>query len=97
MYPPSKSQIVDLYAVGIEEEPRCSSMPFICGIVVEGPNGERERIRVLEDNGAMVNAMCTTLYGEIRHRIGRLHQSGKTLHMANGALVPSVGYWEGYI
>jgi hypothetical protein len=64
MYPPSKSQIVDLYTVGIEEEPRRSSVPFICGMV-EGPNGERERIRALEDDGAMVNTMCTTLYGEI--------------------------------
>ncbi|KAF8144990.1 hypothetical protein K438DRAFT_1630809, partial [Mycena galopus ATCC 62051] len=98
MYPPSQSHIVDLYAVGIKEcEPRHASMPFICGIEVEGPRGELERIRALEDDGALVNAMCTTLYGVIKHRIGSLRRSGKTLHMANGALVPSTGYWEGYI
>jgi hypothetical protein len=74
-----------------------ASVPFVCGIEVEGPNGERERIRALEDDGAMVSAMCTALYGEIRHRIGELQQPGKTLRMANGALVPSMGYWDGYI
>ncbi|KAJ7209815.1 hypothetical protein B0H12DRAFT_988346, partial [Mycena haematopus] len=71
--------------------------PFICGIEVEGPRGELVRIRALEDDGAMVNAMCTALYEAIKHRIGELQWSVKTLRMANGALVPSTGYWEGYI
>ncbi|KAF8199388.1 hypothetical protein K438DRAFT_1480376, partial [Mycena galopus ATCC 62051] len=71
--------------------------PFICGIEVEGPRGELERVRALEDDGAMVNVMCTALYRVIQHHIGKLQQSGKTLRIANGALVPSVGYWEGYI
>jgi hypothetical protein len=98
MYPASNTQVVDLDAVGIEErEPKCASVPFICGIEVEGPRGELERIRALEDDGAMVNAMCTALYKVIRHRIRELQQSGKTLRMVNGALVPSIGYWEGYI
>ncbi|KAJ7165714.1 hypothetical protein C8R43DRAFT_823506, partial [Mycena crocata] len=71
--------------------------PFLCGIEVEGPNGELVRIRALEDDGAMVNAMCTALYETVRHRIGILQHSGKTLRMANGVLVPSTGFWEGYI
>jgi hypothetical protein len=76
----AESHIVDLYAVGIEEhEPKRASLPFICGIEVEGPWGELERIRALEDDGAMVNAMCTALYETIRHRIGALRHSGKTL------------------
>ncbi|KAF8200622.1 hypothetical protein K438DRAFT_1582506, partial [Mycena galopus ATCC 62051] len=61
------------------------------------PQGELERIRALEDNGALVNMMCTTLYEVIKHHIGCLQQSAKTLCMENGALVPSTGYWEGYI
>ncbi|KAJ6484849.1 hypothetical protein C8R45DRAFT_904026, partial [Mycena sanguinolenta] len=98
MYQPSESHVIDLYAVGIgENEPKRASVPFICEIEVEGPRGERERIRALEDDGAMVNAMCTGLYSVVRHRIGELRQSGRTLRMANGALVPSIGYWEGYI
>ncbi|KAF8175647.1 hypothetical protein K438DRAFT_1608288, partial [Mycena galopus ATCC 62051] len=98
MYPPPKSHIVDLYTVGIaESEPKCTSVPFIYGIEVEGPRGELERVRALEDDGAMVNTMCTALYGVIRHRIGKLQQLGKTFHMANGALVPLIGYWEGYV
>ncbi|KAJ6535498.1 hypothetical protein B0H19DRAFT_852690, partial [Mycena capillaripes] len=71
--------------------------PFICGIEVEGPRGELVKIRALEDDGAMVNAMCTELYTAVRHRIGELQHSGKTLRMANGDLVPSRGFWEGYI
>jgi hypothetical protein len=81
----------------MESKPKRMSMPFICGIEVEGLKGELERVRALEDDGAMVNTMCTALYGVIRHHIGELQPSGKTLHMANRVLVPSRGYWEGYI
>ncbi|KAF8195132.1 hypothetical protein K438DRAFT_1587515, partial [Mycena galopus ATCC 62051] len=98
MYPPPETRIIDLYAVGIKDnEPKRASVPFICEIEVEGPRGEQERIRALEDDGAMVNAMCTELYRVVRHRIGELRRSERTLRMANGALVPSIGYWEGYI
>jgi hypothetical protein len=98
MYAAPKMQVVDLYAVGIEwTEAKRPSVPFICCIEVEGPRGEIERVRVLEDDGAMVNAMCTAVYTAIQHRIGELWRSGKTLQMANGMLVPSTGYWEGHI
>ncbi|KAJ7455172.1 hypothetical protein FB451DRAFT_1408048 [Mycena latifolia] len=98
MYAPYKSHVVDLYAVGIEEQqPKRASVPFICEIEVEGPRGELVRIRALEDDGAMVNAMCVALYEVVRHRIGELQHSGKTLRMANGVLVPSTGFWDGYI
>ncbi|KAJ7649206.1 hypothetical protein B0H17DRAFT_1215420 [Mycena rosella] len=67
MYAPSNSHVVDLYTVGIEDgRPKRASvpfiLPFICGIEVEGLRGELVRIRALEDDGAMVNVMCTTLY-----------------------------------
>ncbi|KAJ7106684.1 hypothetical protein C8R44DRAFT_638333, partial [Mycena epipterygia] len=97
MYTPPESQIVDLYTVGIERGPKRASVPFICGIELEGPKGELVRVRALEDGGAMVSAMCTALYERERHRIGELQHSGKTLRMANGDLVPSMGLWEGYI
>jgi hypothetical protein len=45
----------------------------------------------------MVNAMSTALYAAVRHRIGELQWSVKILRMANGALVPSIGSWEGHI
>ncbi|KAJ7870660.1 hypothetical protein B0H13DRAFT_2350282 [Mycena leptocephala] len=97
MYAPSESHIVDLYTVGIERRPRRTSVPFICGIELEGPRGELVRVQALEDDGAMVSAMCTALYERERHRIGELKHSGKTLRMANGTLIPSMGFWEGYI
>jgi hypothetical protein len=94
----TESNVVDLYTVGAKgRDPGRASVPFICGIEVEGPKGENVRVRTLEDGGAMVNAMCTALYAAVRHRIGELQQSGKILRMANGALVPSIGRWEGYI
>ncbi|KAJ7137883.1 hypothetical protein C8R44DRAFT_607176 [Mycena epipterygia] len=97
MYIPLESHIVDLYTVGIERGPKRTSVPFICGIELEGPKGEIVRIRALEDGGAMVSAMCTALYEREKHRIGALQYSGKTLRMANGTLIPSRGFWEGYI
>ncbi|KAJ6590222.1 hypothetical protein B0H10DRAFT_2233705 [Mycena sp. CBHHK59/15] len=97
MYAPFESHIVDLYTVSIERGPRRTSVPFICGIEIEGPRGESVRVRALEDDGAMVSAMCTALYEKERHRIGELKHSGKTLRMANGTLIPSMGFWEGYI
>ncbi|KAJ7107510.1 hypothetical protein C8R44DRAFT_591499, partial [Mycena epipterygia] len=71
--------------------------PFVCWIEIEGPRGERVRIRALVDNGALVNMMCIEMYDAVKHRIGGLRRSGRTLHMANGALVPSRGFWEGWI
>ncbi|KAJ7695613.1 hypothetical protein B0H14DRAFT_3530003 [Mycena olivaceomarginata] len=41
--------------------------------------------------------MCTALYERERHRIGELQHSGKTLRMVNGDLIPSKGFWEGYV
>ncbi|KAJ7606297.1 hypothetical protein DFH06DRAFT_1019442, partial [Mycena polygramma] len=98
MYAAPKKQVVDLYAVGIERTgAKRASVPFMCGIEVEGPRGEIERVRALEDDGAMVNAMCTAMYEAIQHRIGELQCSGKILRMADGSEVPSTGFWEGYI
>ncbi|KAJ6557757.1 hypothetical protein B0H19DRAFT_857309, partial [Mycena capillaripes] len=59
--------------------------------------GELVKIRALVDDGAMVNAMCMRMYEAVKHRLGELQRSGRTLRMANGTLIPSRGYWVGYI
>ncbi|KAJ7233815.1 hypothetical protein C8J57DRAFT_1090226, partial [Mycena rebaudengoi] len=98
MYASSQFHIADLYVVGVNKSvPRATSMPFVCYIEAEGPRGELIRIRSLVDNGAMVCAMCTTMYEAVKHRLGKLKRSGKMLRMANGVLVPSRGYWEGNV
>jgi hypothetical protein len=87
-----------LYVVGVRETGReGTSVPFIGEIEAEGPRGEVVKIRVLVDDGALVCAMCTEMYEGVKHRIGGLKQSGKTLRMANGALVSLRGYWDGYV
>jgi hypothetical protein len=37
------------------------------------------------------------MYEGIKHRMGGLQRSGKTLRMANGTLVSSRGYWDGFV
>ncbi|KAJ7748249.1 hypothetical protein B0H14DRAFT_3513840 [Mycena olivaceomarginata] len=96
IYASPKFHIVDLYAVGVRETGReGTSVPFIGEIEAEGPRGEVVKIRALVDDGALVCAMCTEMYEGVKHHIGGLKRSGKTLRMANGALVSSRGYWDG--
>jgi hypothetical protein len=98
MYASPKFHIVDLYAVGVRETGReGTSVPFIGEIEAEGPRGEVVKIRALVDDGALVCAMCTEMYEGVKHRIGGLKRLRKTLRMANGALVSSRGYWNGYV
>jgi hypothetical protein len=98
MYASAKFHIVDMYAVGAGETKETgTSVPFIGEIEAEGPRGEVVKIRALVDDGALVCTMCTEMYEGVKHRIGGLRRSGKTLRMANGVLVSSRGYWEGYV
>ncbi|KAJ7798025.1 hypothetical protein B0H14DRAFT_3492967 [Mycena olivaceomarginata] len=98
MYASAKFHIVDMYAVGVKETTGGgTSVPFIGEIEAEGPRGEVVKICALVDDGALVCAMCTEMYEGVKHRIGGLQRSGKTLKMANGALVSSRGYWDGYV
>jgi hypothetical protein len=98
MYTSSQFHIVNLYAVGVSKQREDgTSVPFICEIEVEGLRGEMVKIRALVDDSALACAMCTDMYEAVKHRIGGLKQSGKMLYMANGTLVLSRGYWEGYV
>ncbi|TRM66811.1 hypothetical protein BD626DRAFT_387370, partial [Schizophyllum amplum] len=57
--------------------------------------GEVVRVRALKDDGAQVAAMDTAFYEARKHRLGALKPSTKRLRMANGAVIPSGGRWEG--
>lgn len=72
--PPNELQIVDLYTVGSEEPDEFEisplpEVPFVHGIAVNGPRGSIVRIRGVFDSGAMVNAMCSAIYDNIKHRL----------------------------
>ena len=45
----------------------------------------------------MVNAMCTSVFKKVKHRISKLKHSMRRLRMANSVVIPSMGRWEGYI
>ncbi|KIN98423.1 hypothetical protein M404DRAFT_157818, partial [Pisolithus tinctorius Marx 270] len=51
----------------------------------------------LFDNGAMINAMCITVYEEIKHRLRGWSNCSQMLRMANGMITPAVTQWTGQI
>jgi hypothetical protein len=89
---PNQIEIVNLYAVGAGEV-RCKL--FVHWMVVEGLNGEKVRVKVLFDGGAMVVVMDKGLWKRSKHCPGGGRQSCKTLRMASSVLVPSEVTWEG--
>ncbi|KAG1723796.1 hypothetical protein EDB19DRAFT_1834464 [Suillus lakei] len=74
-----------------------SCQPFLQHIACTGPQGEVVRVKALFDEGAMVSAMCTTVFDKVQHRLGNWQASTKQLRMANGTLVPSKATWRGEV
>ncbi|EMD37973.1 hypothetical protein CERSUDRAFT_34890, partial [Gelatoporia subvermispora B] len=72
-------------------------VPFLHQLALIQPTGEVVRMRALFDDGAMINAMCSDMWQNVRHRLGQLQPTRRQLRMANGSVVPSEGYWEGTI
>jgi hypothetical protein len=103
MYIPSTEiQIVDLYTVGSEEPDEFEispfpEVPFVHGVTLNGPGGNIVRVRGVFDSGAMVNAMCSSVYGKVKHRLSALRTSKRRLRMADGSVIPSIGQWVGQV
>jgi hypothetical protein len=101
--PPStenKYQVCDLYAVGgasAAEEAKEQAKPFVHEVCLLGPSGEVVRVRVIFDDGAMIGAMCVTIYEKVKHRLQGWCPSQRVLRMANGTLVKSQATWMGTI
>ena len=70
---------------------------FTYMVRLRGKGGIVTNIKGLFDDGAMVNSICKTAYATIKDKLGNLHPSSQTLHMANGACVLSLGKWVGNI
>jgi hypothetical protein len=70
MQPASKQcNIIDLYSAD-EEEVHHNCQPFLHYVSFAGPKGEIIRVKALFDEGAMISAMCTTVFDSIKHRLG---------------------------
>ncbi|KAG2349705.1 hypothetical protein BDR05DRAFT_871679, partial [Suillus weaverae] len=59
--------------------------------------GEVVRVKALFDEGAMMSVMCTSVFNDVKHRLGNWAPSTKRLHMANGAIVQSEVVWKGEV
>jgi len=97
-----ENDIIDLYSVGHESvtQNMCTQgveVPFKQGIQLYGPKGEIVRVEGLFDGGAMVAAMCTSVFEKVKHRLGTWGPSKRRLRMANGVIVPSQARWRGII
>ncbi|KAG1830078.1 hypothetical protein DFJ58DRAFT_737075 [Suillus subalutaceus] len=95
-------EIIDLYLVGHPHITRTQlekgeAIPFIHQIELEGPQGELVRVRVLFDNGAMVSAMCTSIFEKVKHRLHEWSRSDRQLRMANGTIIKAVTRWTGTV
>ncbi|KAF8437658.1 hypothetical protein L210DRAFT_3363823, partial [Boletus edulis BED1] len=72
-----------------------TSQPFRTIACLRGPRGERVRFLATVDNGAMINALDARTYEKIAGRLNQLSPSRRTLRMADGSLVRSLGVWSG--
>ena len=73
MYIPSTEiQVLDLYTVGVEELEEFTispflEVPFMHGVTLNSLSGSIVRIWGVFDSGAMVNAMCSSVYSRVKH------------------------------
>jgi hypothetical protein len=95
-----KSNLIDLYSVGHalvlwKWEEGKDEVPFKQTLQLKGPQGETVRVSALFDGGAMVGAMCSSIFRMVKHRLSGWGPSRRQLRMANGLIVPSQAVWKG--
>ena len=66
VYTRANSSVVDLYSVGEEDKTWGSlkekEVPFMHWLLLHGPRGKVVRVNALFDGGAMVGAMCASVF-----------------------------------
>lgn len=92
----NEHQIVDLYGIGNANRSH-KSVPFVHGVELEGPKGEVVRMRSVFDDGAMVNAIDSDIFSQVKGRLSPLQPSRLGLRMADGRVIPSEEVWSGFI
>ncbi|KAF8182206.1 hypothetical protein K438DRAFT_1479504, partial [Mycena galopus ATCC 62051] len=71
--------------------------PFVQHVELGGPKGEVVRMRSVVDDSAMVSAIDSKVYEQVKHRLAGLGKSARVLRMADGRLTPSIGTWAGSV
>ena len=89
----SQQELIDLYSVR-HESTTPHDIPFTHPIAIHGHTGRRIRLNALFDEGALVAAMCTTVFHKIKHISGHWAPSSRLLRMANGNVTPSLALWR---
>lgn len=89
--------ITDIYSLCVTGQLTMSkaSTPFLMVTSLQGPQEEWVCFLATIDNGAMINAFDATMYQNTANRLMKLSPSQRTLRMADGSLVPSLGVWSG--
>jgi len=92
--------VIDLYAVGEEDNSWVSlkekEVLFTHWLWLHGPKGEVVRVNALFDGGAMVGAMCSSIFKMVKHQLhGQTRPSDWLLCMANGIIIRSQAVWKG--
>jgi hypothetical protein len=96
----SNTDLINLYSVGhmsVREQWKegRDEVPFKQTLQLKGPQGEIVQVSALFDGGAMVGAMCSTIFRMIKHRLSGWGPSRRQLRMANGTIIPSEAVWKG--
>lgn len=91
--PVKQAAIFDVYA--IDHEP--PTHPFITKVELKGTTGQSVSVTAFIDDGAMVAAMDTRVYGRVKGSLMGWRKSGRRLRMANGAIVSASASWRGHM
>ena len=86
-------QIFDLYSVGYN--PNHAAQPFTHHLDIDTGIGGLVRVQANFDDGALTNAMSTTKFNTIKHRLGYYMPSPRLLRMADGNIVKPIAVWKG--
>lgn len=66
-------------------------------IILHSYEGKPIKVKALFDGGAMIGAICTSIYQKIGKQLGNWKPSTRILQMANGAQAQSQATWSGKI
>jgi hypothetical protein len=86
-------QNFNLYATG--HNSKQSTRPFIHQLNINSGIGGAINVWATFDDGALTNALSTTKFDTIKHRLGCCKPSHRWLRMADGCLVKPKAVWEG--
>ncbi|KAK7457885.1 hypothetical protein VKT23_010229 [Stygiomarasmius scandens] len=92
---PDEIDVIDLYSVWPKEDEE--TVPFIHTVEFVGKDKELINVKALFDDGAMVSAMSTAVFEQVKHKLTDWGPSARRLRMANGTVVPSVAVWKGVV